>query len=160
MDGGGIDGFTDFRVHGAVFVNRRRFATGRPIPAEIRVAEALVHEGTHTRCNAAALGRPFLLPAGTDDDLLVLTPLRPDLRPLNGLFQQVVVLARCLSLYDRLAGAGNGGEAVAARRDKLLAQSRQGLGTIGAHRARLAPHGLEVLGEAEAVMARIPAAAG
>src|SRR2546421_8782941 len=40
MDGGGIDGFTDFRVHGAVFVNRRRFATGRPIPAEIRVAEA------------------------------------------------------------------------------------------------------------------------
>lgn len=65
LDGDAIDGYTDFTIHGAVLLNRSRLAVGRDgLPGVVRCAEALVHEGTHTRCNAAASRRPFLVPAG------------------------------------------------------------------------------------------------
>lgn len=65
LRGEAIDGFTDFTVHGAVFLNRHRLTpetgpAGSPgIPGELRLAEALVHEGTHQRCNAALVSTPF-----------------------------------------------------------------------------------------------------
>ena len=157
LDGRGIDGFTDFRTHGAVFVNRRRFASGDPVPAPVRVAEALIHEGAHTRCNAAAAFRPFLAGAPGQapgaDEPLIMTPLRPDPRPLNGAFQQLVVLVRCGELYGRLAGAGVGGEAVAGRGEDLRGLWRQALGILAPHGAKLSDCGRAVMDEAGALLA-------
>jgi hypothetical protein len=146
MEGGGIDGFTDFAVHGAVFVNTRRLASGK-LPAPIRLAEALLHEGCHTRCNAAAVVRPFLKESSKDAPR-VMTPLRPDPRPLTGLFQQLVVLARCLSFYEGLVGRGLGGEAAAARCEKLRSRTRQALETLQTCSGALTDHGLAVVAEA------------
>lgn len=65
LDGDAIDGYTDFTIHGAVLLNRTRLMTSREgLPGVVRCAEALVREGTHTRCDAAASRTPFLLPEG------------------------------------------------------------------------------------------------
>ncbi|MQY04341.1 hypothetical protein ACRB68_23940 [Actinomadura sp. RB68] len=156
LAGWGINGFTDFTTHGAIFVNERRLApdSGGP-PPRLRLAEALVHEGAHTRCNAAALTTPFLTPDGSASGALVGTPLRADPRPLSGLFQQVVVLARCVMLYDLVLREGASSEPqTAARRDLLLSQGRQGVAAAQAHRPELTRAGQDVLDEAAEVLCR------
>jgi HEXXH motif-containing protein len=155
LRGNAIDGFTDFAVHGAVMINQARLATGSTgLPGAVRLAEALVHEGTHTRCNAAQLVRPFLRPAGGDGER-VMTPLRADPRPLAGLFQQLVVLVRSALLYRRLpVGGGIGAAAYRARQDKLIGQAHQGAETLAKHRDALTDHGQEVLAAAMALLER------
>lgn len=151
LRGDAIDGFTDFTVHGAVMINQARLGTGSTgLPGPVRLAEALVHEGTHTRCNAAQLVCPFLRPAGGDGEL-VMTPLRADPRPLAGLFQQLVVLVRSALLYQRLP-AGTGAAAHRARQDKLIGQAHQGAETLTSHREVLTDHGREILAEATALL--------
>ncbi|GAA3162574.1 MULTISPECIES: aKG-HExxH-type peptide beta-hydroxylase [Streptomyces] len=160
LDGWGIDGFTDFTVHGVIFVNAERVVpadheTGS-LPPPLPLVEALVHEGTHNRCNAAAVTAPFL--TGTPAELLR-TPLRADPRPLAGLFQQVVVLARSVLLYERLLAApadtfGGGRAAVEARRDLLAAQGVDGCATLDGHRDTLAEHGRDVAAQARQVLAK------
>jgi HEXXH motif-containing protein len=154
LRGTAIDGFTDFAVHGAVMINQARLATGSTgLPGPVRLTEALVHEGTHTRCNAAQLVLPFLRPAGGDGEL-VMTPLRADPRPLAGLFQQLVVLVRSALLYRRLpAGDSTAAAAHRARQDKLIGQAHQGAATLARHREVLTDHGQEVLAEAMALLA-------
>ncbi|MFF5565584.1 HEXXH motif-containing putative peptide modification protein [Streptomyces sp. NPDC012829] len=181
LDGDAIDGFTDFTVHGAVLVHRNRLtASASGLPGPVRCAEALVHEGTHNRCNAAAVAGPFLLPEPTEDHpdraggpgpagdpagtgdpggsgrpapgaLLVDTPLRADPRPLSGLLQQTVVLARSVLLYRRLAALGTVGRAVAAREARLVASARQAVDTLTAHSGALTDGGRALLGECAAV---------
>ncbi|WP_330333761.1 HEXXH motif-containing putative peptide modification protein [Streptomyces sp. NBC_00536] len=177
LDGEAIDGFTDFTVHGAVLVHRARLTTsGAGLPGPVRFAEALVHEGAHTRCNAAAMTEPFLLPdgpRGTDatdrgasehggserggsergGELLVETPLRADPRPLTGLFQQTVVLARSVLLYRRLVGPeGPGGPAVGARHDALRGSAYQAVDALNAHADQLSDHGKELLAQCADVL--------
>lgn len=163
LGGAAIDGFTDFAVHGAVLVNRSRLRGSQDgVPGVVRCAEALVHEGAHTRCNAAAVAEPFLLPdragrGGADQGgpVLVATPLRADPRPLTGLFQQTVVLARSVLLYRALAGEpfpAPGPAAVGARYAKLLDGARQAVRTLAAHTDSLTPHGRTVLAECAAVI--------
>ncbi|MFJ3217528.1 aKG-HExxH-type peptide beta-hydroxylase [Kitasatospora sp. NPDC086801] len=158
LTGDAIDGYTDFTVHGAVLVHRARLtASAAGLPGPVRFAEALVHEGAHTRCNAAALAEPFLLPdrpAGPDTpgrrtELLVATPLRADPRPLTGLFQQTVVLARSVLLYRRFTGPG---PAVDARHQDLLASAHQAVTTLTAHTDTLTPHGRRLLAQCAAVL--------
>ncbi|MCW7984304.1 hypothetical protein XF35_02985 [Streptomyces platensis subsp. clarensis] len=159
LEGRAIDGFTDFATHGAVYVNRARLgASPRGLPGPVRFAEALVHEGTHTRCNAAQLSSPFLTSAADGVDP-VRTPLRADPRPLAGLFQQAVVLTRCTELYRRLLDAERttatpaerttATPALAARRDRLSSDARQAIGTLRQHGGSLTAHGLAVLGECD-----------
>ncbi|MFI1379733.1 aKG-HExxH-type peptide beta-hydroxylase [Embleya sp. NPDC020886] len=167
LHGAAIDGFTDFSVHGAVFVRRDRLEPGADgLPGPVRLAEALVHEGTHTRCNAASVAdEPFLRPAEGDGPL-VATPLRADPRPLTGLFQQAVVLARSVLLYRRVldtgtgvggnAGTGAGGTrataAIRARLEQLERSATQAAGTLVEHRHALTDHGLAVLDQVAPVV--------
>lgn len=157
LDGRAIDGFTDFTTHGAVFVNAARLTLGRAgLPGWVRLADALVHEGTHTRCNAAAFSTPFLVSA-TGPDPSVMTPLRPDPRPLTGLFQQTVVLVRQAVLYrlihQRAPLSDHQREAVADRRARLLVKAFQGVDMLGRHRAALTPAGEAVHAEAAGLLA-------
>ena len=153
LRGDAIEGFTDFTVHGAIMINQARLVTGSTgLSGPVRLAEALVHEGTHTRCNAAQLVRPFLCPANGDGEL-VTTPLRADPRPLAGLFQQLVVLVRSALLYRRLPiSEATGVAAHRARLDKLVSQAHQGAETLARHREVLTSHGQEVFAEAMALL--------
>jgi hypothetical protein len=151
LKGWGIDGYTDFVVHGAIFVNTARLGDGSDgLPAHIRLAEALVHEGTHSRCNAGAATEPVLVSAeaASARGPLVPTPLRADPRPVSGLFQQVLVLARCVALYDRLPAS----DAVRARRERLLGQGRQGVATLRAHLCELTSQGRALVDEAAVLL--------
>ncbi|MEW2127941.1 HEXXH motif-containing putative peptide modification protein [Streptomyces sp. NPDC007259] len=157
LGGRAIDGFTDFTTHGAVFINAARLTGGRTgLPGWVRLADALVHEGTHTRCNAAAFSTPFLKPA-THPGPSVMTPLRPDPRPLTGLFQQTVVLVRQSVLYRLIHQdaplSDPQRKAVADRRGRLLEKGFQGLDTLGRYRAALTPAGEAVHAEAASLLA-------
>ncbi|GAA3184609.1 MULTISPECIES: aKG-HExxH-type peptide beta-hydroxylase [Streptomyces] len=155
LEGRAIDGFTDFAVHGAIMLNRRRLTTSRAgLPGPVRLAEALVHEGTHQRCNVAATARPFLRAGKNEEAGLLETPLRTDPRPLTGLFQQTVVLARSLLLFGRLlrSSPGSGAEPLKAREDRLRTAADQAVGTLSAHRGALTPHGCALLDRATALV--------
>ncbi|MEW2575429.1 aKG-HExxH-type peptide beta-hydroxylase [Streptomyces syringium] len=158
LDGMAIDGYTDFTVHGAVLINRRRLSPTRAgLPGPVRLAEALVHEGTHNRCNAAAVSEPFLTPAADERAGLLATPLRADPRPLSGLFQQTVVLARCVQLYRRIAGGqgagGAAGQVAGDRHDRLLGDLRAAVTALEAHRSRLTGHGRRLLDQSALIAA-------
>lgn len=162
-----IDGYTDFTTHGVVFTNRRRLEPGHTgLPGSARLAEALVHEGTHNRFNVAALSRPFLIDeVGQGAPALLATPLRSDPRPLSGLFQQLVVLVRCVSLYDRLLPSGafdtSERQALEVRRDVLRSQADQALATIRSQAGALTGYGQGLVAEAGDLLGQargIPAA--
>jgi HEXXH motif-containing protein len=155
-----IDGYTDFTTHGVVFINRRRLELGRTgLPGPVRLAEALVHEGTHNRFNVAALWRPFLInEVGQGAPVLLATPLRSDPRPLAGLFQQLVVLVRSVNLYDRLLPSGtfdsSEQQALEARRDVLRRQADQALVMIRNQADALTAYGQDLVAEAGDLLAR------
>ncbi|WP_326770292.1 HEXXH motif-containing putative peptide modification protein [Streptomyces sp. NBC_01591] len=159
LDGPAIDGFTDFTVHGAVFIRRSRLAPDPDgLPGAVRLAEALVHEGAHTRCNAASVAaQPFLRPLD-DDGPMVPTPLRLDPRPLTGLFQQMVVLARSVLLYRHLLAGDTAGSSAAAtvraRHGRLAFSAADAVRTMTEHRDMLTDHGRAVL-EDTAEVARV-----
>lgn len=156
IDGFGIDGFTDVATQGAVYVNRARLsANDAHLPGAVRLAEALVHEGAHNRCNAAALSEPFLAGAKSGSEPVVMTPLRADPRPLSGLLQQLVVLVRSVLLYDRLAPQTSTAAATAvdARATKLRSQAGEALRVIGGHTSRLSDHGRAVVAESRELLA-------
>ncbi len=156
LDGFGIDGFTDVATHGAIYVNRARLGpSDAGLPGPIRMAEAIVHEGAHNRCNAAAFAKPFLAdPKSGGSEPVVMTPLRPDPRPLTGLLQQLVVLVRNVLLYDRLLDAPGSPAAVGARREKLHGQAGEALRVIGGHTSKLTEHGRAVVTDARELLAR------
>ncbi|MCT9011634.1 aKG-HExxH-type peptide beta-hydroxylase [Streptomyces rhizosphaerihabitans] len=153
LEGPAIDGFTDFATHGAIYVNRSRLRTSpRGLPGPVRCAEALVHEGTHTRCNAAQLSTPFLTPAAGSAHL-VRTPLRADPRPVAGLFQQMVVLARSSVLYALLLrGDTTATDALEARRSLLVERAQHAVVTLRERSPLLTDHGLTVLEECAALL--------
>jgi hypothetical protein len=155
LDGFGVDGFTDVATHGAIYVNRTRLGPDDAgLPGAIRMAEAIVHEGAHNRCNAAALAEPFLADPKSPSEPVVMTPLRPDPRPLTGLLQQLVVLVRSVLLYDRLLGAPGPPAAAVARRHKLHGQAGEALRVISGHTSTLTDHGHAVVTEAGDLLAR------
>ncbi len=163
LEGYGIDGFTDFTCHGVIFVNSARLGPQPDgVPAEVRLAEAVVHEAAHTRCNAAAVSQPFLVDSEDDRLALVQTPLRSDPRPLSGLFQQLVVLVRSWMLYEKLLiREPDSRDGPAGRRCKtLLVQAGQGLETIGNHSDNLSAQGRLVVEEAERLLQSEGAVAG
>jgi len=152
LSGTAIDGFTDFGVHGAVFLGRERLARETAgLPGPLALVEAIVHEGTHQRCNAASISTP-LWHRAADRTGAVPTPLRADPRPLAGLFHQMVVLARGASLYRRLLDGFPTPDpaplraAYARHRDDV----RRAAETLDAHRASLTDAGRHVLDQAAA----------
>ena len=155
IDGFGIDGFTDVATHGAIYVNRARLqASDAGLPGAMRMAEALVHEGAHNRCNAAALAEPFLADPKSGSEPVVMTPLRQDPRPLTGLLQQLVVLVRSVLLYDRLLDAPDAPAAAVDRRAKLHGQAGEALRVIGGHTSKLTDHGRAVVTDAGDLLGR------
>ena len=155
LDGFGVNGFTDVATHGAIYVNRTRLGPDDAgLPGAMRMAEAIVHEGTHNSCNAAALAKPFIADATSVSEPVMMTPLRRDPRPLTGLLQQLVVLVRSVLLYDRLLDSSGTPAPAVARRDTLRGQAGEALRVISAHTTKLTQHGRTVVTDAADLLAR------
>lgn len=152
LDGRGIVGFTDFAAHGAVFIGARRLCEADGLTGALRLAESLVHEGTHSRCNAASVVEPFLT-GDAAGGRLVSTPLRTDPRPLSGLFQQLVVLIRCAEMHRRLVECRCGTpEGSGATAKLLFGQADDAARTLRAHEDALTEAGRAVLSDAESIL--------
>ncbi|WP_461020594.1 hypothetical protein [Streptomyces daliensis] len=168
LDGHALDGFTDFVTHGAVFIRRGLLTPGPGprsgrLPGPVRFAEALTREGTRTRCNAAAVGTPFLVPSGEAAGAMahaeapaatgarqVPGPLRGDPRPVAGLFQEVLALVRRVTLYERLWEVAElAHDPLSARRCRLLERAVRAVDALRGQSSLLTSRGLGVLAEAE-----------
>lgn len=159
---GPIAGFTDFACHGAIFLRRIASESSGtdPLPVDIRLAEGLIHESTHNECNAAAVLAPFLRTGPDVDGRQVATPLRPDPRPLTGLFQQLVVLARGVIWYDKLLSReGRQMEALQSRYAILSSRAWAAARTMHREAAVLDAAGRAILDEVDGLLGGVRNAA-
>ncbi|MCF6470679.1 hypothetical protein FAF44_20100 [Nonomuraea sp. MG754425] len=158
LTGHGLVGFTDFVAHGAAFVSDSRAISTTGVPAEVRLAESLLHEATHSLCNAAAVSEPLVASGPEGRAPLVATPLRADDRPLAGLLQQLVVLVRCASLYRRAGAVVPEQGPLHERADALADQAGQAVTTLRRYHAHLTEAGSAVVETAAGQLATRPSA--
>jgi hypothetical protein len=114
---GGFGGATSFEAWGAILLNARRHGT------PVAMANGLVHEAAHALLFAWSGGAPVVENA---PDALYGSPLRPDQRPMEGVFHATFVSARMCYAMDRLLASGmldeqSGAEARAARENACRA---------------------------------------
>lgn len=141
---GGLEGFTDFHNHGAIFVRSRLI---RDAETDLAVAEQLVHEAAHARLNTFLATHTLLL---NDPGELYASPLRTDPRPLLGVFQQLYVLSRLTELYRRASAEDARWTATLTRTRDDLAEA---LRIVQAH-ARLSPEGAQLVDSIAALSGR------
>lgn len=111
--------------------------------------EHLVHESSHSHLNALmALDKVLLNSA----DERYPAPIRPDLRPMSGIFHATFVLSRIVRVLGRLEST----EPTAAIRKQLEITTQQfarGAATVEKH-AKVTPAGVQILRELRDVAAR------
>lgn len=149
LGGHGLMGFTDFVAHGAVFISDFQLVPREGVDAAWLLAESLLHEATHTVCNAAGTAEPLIRSPREGGAPLVRTPLRADPRPLAGLTQQLVVLTRCSELYLKAASRGADGAALERRAETLSRQATSAAATLRKFEAHLTEAGVRTVEEAE-----------
>ncbi|MBX3248068.1 MAG: hypothetical protein KF901_12895 [Myxococcales bacterium] len=113
-------------------------------PSPTTLAEAIVHEHQHSKANLAGFHDPLLENAHSTR---VVSPVRPDLRPLWGVLLAVHAFVPVAELYLRLEAAG--GARVHARLVDVVSRNDEGLATLREH-ARPTPVGAMILAELEA----------
>jgi HEXXH motif-containing protein len=148
-EGGHFDGATSFHAWGALFLNAEEHRT------RIDMVDGLAHESGHALLYGLSLGRPFVNNPPSERHR---SPLRPDPRPLDGIFHATYVSARMHFAHAQLLAAEAEGrldlsseEAEHAR--SSMAQSavacRGGLSVIEEH-AKLTLLGSRVISNAQA----------
>jgi HEXXH motif-containing protein len=139
---------SSFTLWGAVFLN----------PASSRTAlsllETLAHEAAHSLLFGIQISGPLVL---NPDDERFGSPLRVDLRPMDGVYHATFVCARMHFAMQELLASGLLSGDEAANAQEAAARDRghffEGLRTVKKH-GRLTPAGDEVMAGAEAYMAR------
>ena len=119
-------------VIGALYVS--------PHPDPLTMAEALIHELSHTKLNLLFELDPVLENAF---DPLYPSPVRPDPRPLHGVLLAVHAFLAVLRLYERMRAADHPlsrTEAFAARARAIRRGNEEGLAVLAEH-ARPTPVG-------------------
>jgi HEXXH motif-containing protein len=123
-----FEGASTFSLWGAIVMNADEFG-GR-----LDIAMTLVHEAAHNLLFGLALGGRL---TENDEADRFASPLRPDLRPMEGVAHATYVTARMISLLETLVGSGSlTTDEVASAREKLTRNERsyqQGLATLDAH---------------------------
>jgi len=141
-----FDGGSHFRLWGALFLN------GAFHPTPLAVAEVLAHESAHSLLFGFCTHTPLV---ENDEDERFASPLRPDPRPMEGIFHATYVSARMHYAMTRLARSG-----VLNRRDarKALdaaaadqANFQSGYGVVAEH-GRLTAMGADLMAQAKAYM--------
>ena len=101
-------------------------------PDPLTMAEAVVHEAQHNKLNLLYLLDPVLINGAS---AWTSSPVRPDLRPLNGVLLAAHAFVPVAALHARLAAAGHPISETpifARRREEVLESNRQGLATLDA----------------------------
>lgn len=144
----GFGGASSFMLWGAIFLNADKFQN------DVDLLGGLVHEAAHQLLFALSCDEPFI--TNPLDERFV-SPLRSDLRPMDGVFHATFVCARMHYIYWRLKRTGRdlisrsefGGLDERLRRHRLSFDD--GNETIRRH-GRLTSLGERVLGSASTYM--------
>jgi HEXXH motif-containing protein len=115
-------------------------------PEVMTMAEALVHELSHTKLNLLFDVDPVLENAF---EPLYVSPVRPDPRPLHGVLLAVHAFSAVLRLYDRMLAHDHPAartERFRARMSALQRGNQEGLSVLSSH-AHPTPMGRELLAE-------------
>ena len=142
-----FDGGSHYQLWGALFLNCNYHETN------IAIAEVLAHESAHSLlfgfCTHEAL-------VENEDDELFASPLRPDLRPMDGIYHATFVSARMhwamtqLATAPQLSASDREQAQQAASADVVNFQ--QGIGVVKEH-GRLTKLGAQLIHGAEKYMA-------
>lgn len=141
-----FDGGSSYQLWGALFLNAERHKS------RIELIDSLAHESAHSRlfglCTEEA-------PVRNADDELHASPLRPEPRPMDGVYHATFVSARMHWAMSRLIASGQLTEeemAIAAKaRDDDRRNFERGYDTVAAH-ARLTATGRRALDAARNYM--------
>jgi HEXXH motif-containing protein len=90
-------GASSFQIWGALFLDVK------PYSNRVEIAEAIVHETSHTLLFGLGMGKPLV--ENADEDRFP-SPLRTDLRPMDGVVHASFVLARMHYTVTRLLRSG------------------------------------------------------
>jgi hypothetical protein len=142
----GFGGATSFQAWGAIFLNVHRHTS------LVRMADGLVHEAAHARLLAQSGGAAMV---ANDNATRYRSPLRPDPRPMEGIFHASFVSARICWALDRLLAsdrlAPNERNEAAQARDRAARAFRDGYATL-CESGRPTPLGGELIAGAAAYM--------
>ncbi|MGO4569324.1 HEXXH motif-containing putative peptide modification protein [Rhizobium sp. 2YAF20] len=136
-------GITDVRMFGCMLIR-----TPRPgVNPKLYYGEHLTHEISHMYLNAAMAIDPIVL---NDRSELFTSPIRPDPRPMLGVFHATFVTARIVQLFDRLA-THDGDREVLVYLYQQIDELSAGIQEI-AKGARLTDAGHDLLGDFEEII--------
>ena len=141
-----VDGGSHYQLWGALFLNADFH------PTDAAMLEVIAHESAHSLLFGLCTEEPLVT---NDDDERYPSPLRDDLRPMDGIYHAAFVSARMHWAMARLLAAGvldDAGRAqAAAARDADRACFEAGWSVVARH-ARLTPLGRELMAGARRYM--------
>jgi len=136
-------GITDVRMFGCMLIR-----TPRPeVNAQLYYAEHITHETSHMYLNAAMSIDPILL---NDRSELFTSPLRPDPRPMIGVFHATFVTSRIVQLFESLSQKRAVSEDTNVYLYQQLDELKAGINEV-AKGAKLTPTGKLLLREFEEI---------
>ena len=145
-----FDGGSHFQLWGALFLN------GDFHKDRIAMVEVLAHESAHSLLFGFCT-EEFLV--DNADDELFASPLRPDPRPMDGIYHATFVSARMHWALDRLLSSGvldaSGRERAIAANAANAVNFRSGYSVVAAH-GRLTELGRRLMAGASDYMAGVP----
>lgn len=92
-----FDGASHYQLWGLLLLNPSHHQT------PLAIAEVLAHEAGHSLLFGLTIDEPLVL---NDDDELFVSPLRPDPRPMDGIYHATFVSARMAWAMESLADSG------------------------------------------------------
>jgi hypothetical protein len=132
-----FDGGSHYQLWGALFLN------GQFHPDPLAVVEVLAHESAHSLLFGFCTHLPLV---ENDDEERFASPLRTDLRPMDGIYHATYVSAR---MHWAMTSLAQSGLLVAEDADKALAAAKADLANFDFGYAVVAEHGrLTHLGDA------------
>jgi hypothetical protein len=148
-----FDGGSHFQLWGALFLNADFHQT------DYAMAEVIAHESAHSLLFSFCIDEALV---ENEDDELFTSPLRPDPRPMDGIYHATFVSARMHWTMTRLLDSGlldaSVIDAVQQARDADARNFEAGYGVIAAH-GRLTVTGRALMESARAYMSDAMAAA-
>ncbi len=144
-----FDGASHYQFWGLLMLNPKHHKT------PLEVVEVLAHEASHSLLFGLTVDEPLVL---NPDDELFKSPLRTDLRPMDGIYHATFVSARMCWAMEKIAASGHLNDADAIRALEAARQDREnyerGLSVIDAH-GRLTGTGARILDSARAWMSTV-----
>ncbi|GHC64559.1 aKG-HExxH-type peptide beta-hydroxylase [Neogemmobacter tilapiae] len=138
-----FDGASHYQYWGLLMLNPKHHKT------PLAVVEVLAHESAHSLLFGQTIEEPLVL---NPDEELFTSPLRPDPRPMDGIFHATFVSARMAWAMEQLADVATLSPADRQQAAEAAAKDRQnfasGLSTVRAH-GRLTQTGAQIMAAAE-----------